>query len=75
VLVGAELFMQTGDFDDYYESQLTRASRVAHRDLSLRVVNDEHPTLESAADVLAWHEAIAIDKDGGTLTMLVIGAD
>jgi hypothetical protein len=75
VLAGAELFMQTGDFDAYYESQLTKASRIAHRDLSSRVFNDEHPTLVHAADILGWHEVIAIDRDAGTLTMLIMGAD
>jgi len=75
VLAGAELFMLPGDFDAYYETQLTKASRIAQRDLSSRVFNDEHPTLVHAADILGWHEVVAIDRDVGKLTMLIMGAD
>jgi hypothetical protein len=72
VLMDAELFLQTGDYDGYDERQGMKG-RLDHE--SLLVSGDEHRTLVPAADFLSWNEVVAVNRHTETLTMMILGSD
>lgn len=80
-IADAELFRQTGIYDEYEEcndpdGKGGKEARRAFHEWYLRVLAGEDPKLVDAAGILmGWIEVVAIDREAGTLTMVITSAD
>lgn len=76
-IAGAELFLQTGGYDEYEElnGKGGEEGQTFH-EWNERVMREEDPTLDFAASILmGWIEVAAINREAETLTMIITSAD
>lgn len=77
-LGGAELFAQTGAYDErerLYGSE-EKEDREASSQLEEEIISGNHPILDPAAGILmGWIEVVAINREAKTLTMVITSAD